>query len=199
VSVVFPRYHQLDVTRRLQAAVLAEGTGGKYLVQHSAGSGKTNSIANVKLRGRFDHPASGEYDPRRIFAHSFGVFISGDAPVERLELRLSERWRHYVKTHDWHSSQRHEIGKDGSVSMWLELRICPDVKNWIYGFGNEAAVLAPAWFRSEVAKTLRSGAAPYRASSLGAAGPGVAKPRAQVAVSGRGNASKPTARGGRTR
>jgi type I restriction enzyme R subunit len=45
VNVVFPRYHQLDATRKLQAAVLAEGTGGKYLVQHSAGSGKTNSIA----------------------------------------------------------------------------------------------------------------------------------------------------------
>ncbi len=43
--VLFPRYHQLDVTRRLQAAVLADGPGTKYLVQHSAGSGKTNSIA----------------------------------------------------------------------------------------------------------------------------------------------------------
>ena len=42
---IFPRYHQLDVTRKLQAAVLEEGPGGKYLVQHSAGSGKTNSIA----------------------------------------------------------------------------------------------------------------------------------------------------------
>ena len=44
-KIIFPRYHQLDVTRKLQAAVLAEGAGGKYLVQHSAGSGKTNSIA----------------------------------------------------------------------------------------------------------------------------------------------------------
>ncbi len=44
-SVIFPRYHQLDVTRKLQAAVLADATGTKYLVQHSAGSGKTNSIA----------------------------------------------------------------------------------------------------------------------------------------------------------
>ncbi len=43
--IIFPRYHQLDVTRKLQAAVLADGVGGKYLVQHSAGSGKTNSIA----------------------------------------------------------------------------------------------------------------------------------------------------------
>jgi type I restriction enzyme R subunit len=45
VQIIFPRYHQLDVTRKLQAAVLATGAGGKYLVQHSAGSGKTNSIA----------------------------------------------------------------------------------------------------------------------------------------------------------
>ncbi len=45
VDFIFPRYHQLDVTRKLQAAVLAEGAGARYLVQHSAGSGKTNSIA----------------------------------------------------------------------------------------------------------------------------------------------------------
>jgi type I restriction enzyme R subunit len=44
-EIIFPRFHQLDVTRRLQTAVLHDGPGGKYLVQHSAGSGKTNSIA----------------------------------------------------------------------------------------------------------------------------------------------------------
>lgn len=44
-GIIFPRYHQLDATRKLIAAVLAEGPGGKYLFQHSAGSGKTNSIA----------------------------------------------------------------------------------------------------------------------------------------------------------
>ena len=43
--MIFPRFHQLDVTRKIQAAVIAEGPGSKYLVQHSAGSGKTNSIA----------------------------------------------------------------------------------------------------------------------------------------------------------
>ena len=43
--LIFPRFHQLDATRTLVAAVLQEGAGGKYLIQHSAGSGKTNSIA----------------------------------------------------------------------------------------------------------------------------------------------------------
>src|SRR5512139_629472 len=44
-SIIFPRYHQLDATRKLVSTVLAEGAGHKYLIQHSAGSGKTNSIA----------------------------------------------------------------------------------------------------------------------------------------------------------
>ena len=44
-KLIFPRYHQLDATRKLLATVLHEGAGHKYLIQHSAGSGKTNSIA----------------------------------------------------------------------------------------------------------------------------------------------------------
>lgn len=44
-SVIFPRYHQLDATRKLVADVRANGAGQRYLIQHSAGSGKTNSIA----------------------------------------------------------------------------------------------------------------------------------------------------------
>ena len=42
--LVFPRYHQLAVTRLLVLAVLEEGPGLRYVVQHSAGSGKTASI-----------------------------------------------------------------------------------------------------------------------------------------------------------
>lgn len=44
-AILFPRFHQLDATRALVRAVIAEGPGQKYLIQHSAGSGKTNSIA----------------------------------------------------------------------------------------------------------------------------------------------------------
>jgi len=42
---IFPRYHQLDAVRRLLADVAAQGAGQRYLIQHSAGSGKSNSIA----------------------------------------------------------------------------------------------------------------------------------------------------------
>ena len=42
---IWPRYHQLDVVRRLLADVAEHGAGKHYLIQHSAGSGKSNSIA----------------------------------------------------------------------------------------------------------------------------------------------------------
>jgi type I restriction enzyme R subunit len=44
-SQVFPRYHQLGVVRKALADVRVHGAGKRYLVQHSAGSGKSNSIA----------------------------------------------------------------------------------------------------------------------------------------------------------
>ena len=42
---IWPRYHQLDVVRKLLSDVSSRGAGARYLVQHSAGSGKSNSIA----------------------------------------------------------------------------------------------------------------------------------------------------------
>ncbi|MGP5439055.1 type I restriction endonuclease subunit R [Psychrobacter faecalis] len=44
-TMMFPRYHQWDVVTKLVNAAIDEGAGQKYLIQHSAGSGKSNSIA----------------------------------------------------------------------------------------------------------------------------------------------------------
>ena len=49
-TLIFPRYHQLDVVRKLVAHVKQHGSGSNYLIQHSAGSGKSNSIAWVAHR-----------------------------------------------------------------------------------------------------------------------------------------------------
>ena len=43
--LIFPRYHQLDVIRKLEAAIEENGVGQNYLIQHTTGSGKSNSIA----------------------------------------------------------------------------------------------------------------------------------------------------------
>ena len=49
-TLIFPRYHQLDVVRNIIADVKANGSGKNYLIQHSAGSGKSNSIAWTAFR-----------------------------------------------------------------------------------------------------------------------------------------------------
>ena len=49
-KMIFPRYHQLDVVRKLSKDAREKGAGESYLIQHSAGSGKSNSIAWLSYR-----------------------------------------------------------------------------------------------------------------------------------------------------
>ncbi len=64
-AFIFPRYHQLDVVRKVLTAVHQEGAGHSYLIQHSAGSGKSNSIAWLahQLANLYQHPS----DKERLF------------------------------------------------------------------------------------------------------------------------------------
>jgi type I restriction enzyme R subunit len=54
-SMIFPRYHQLDCVRRLERCARENGPGHNYLIQHSAGSGKSNSIGWLAHRLAFLH------------------------------------------------------------------------------------------------------------------------------------------------
>ena len=62
-SLVFPRYHQLDAVRRLIQHARENGAGQRYLIQHSAGSGKSMSIAWLAHQLSSLHDA----DDRRVF------------------------------------------------------------------------------------------------------------------------------------
>ncbi|HEY7065237.1 MAG TPA: type I restriction endonuclease [Chloroflexota bacterium] len=57
-ALIFPRYHQLDAVRRLVATARQAGPGQHYLIQHSAGSGKTNSISWLSHRLASLHDAA---------------------------------------------------------------------------------------------------------------------------------------------
>ncbi|MDO9267810.1 MAG: DEAD/DEAH box helicase family protein [Methylobacter sp.] len=63
-TLVFPRYHQWDVVNKLVSAARSEGTGQKYLIQHSAGSGKSNSIAWTahQLSSLYDDGGNKQFD-----------------------------------------------------------------------------------------------------------------------------------------
>ena len=62
-TMIFPRFHQMQVVRELTKDARDKGTGENYLIQHSAGSGKSNSIAWLAYRLSSLHNASNE----RIF------------------------------------------------------------------------------------------------------------------------------------
>lgn len=73
-SLRFPRYHQWRAVTKLERAVLEEGVGQNYLIQHSAGSGKTDSIAWTAHRLANLHGA----DERKVFD---GVIVVSDRQV----------------------------------------------------------------------------------------------------------------------
>jgi type I restriction enzyme R subunit len=62
-TMIFPRYHQLDCVRKAEADARAQGAGRNYLIQHSAGSGKSNSIAWLAHRLATLHTR----DDRKVF------------------------------------------------------------------------------------------------------------------------------------
>lgn len=79
-TVIFPRYHQLDVLRKLLADVEEHGSRLNYLLQHSAGSGKTNEIAWLAHRLASLHNA----DNKIIFDH---IIICTDRVVVDRQLQ----------------------------------------------------------------------------------------------------------------
>ncbi|MBN8558078.1 MAG: DEAD/DEAH box helicase family protein [Proteobacteria bacterium] len=115
-AVLFPRYHQLDATRKLVQAVLAEGPGHRYLIQHSAGSGKTNSIAWTAHFLSELHDAQS----RKVFS---SVLVVSDRNV--LDAQLQEAIYDFQRTTGVVASI---TGSDASKSQQLARALSGDKK-----------------------------------------------------------------------
>ena len=108
-EMIFPRYHQLDAVRALIGHAQAHGSGHNYLIQHSAGSGKSNSIAWLAHRLSSLHDANNEkifhsvvvITDRRVldqqlqdtifqFEHKLGVVQKIDENTQQLAKALSD-------------------------------------------------------------------------------------------------------------
>ena len=81
-KLIFPRYHQMDVVRKLISDVKTNGVGRNYLIQHSAGSGKSNSIAWLAYRLASLHDA----ENRAIFS---SVIVVTDRTVLDAQLQAT--------------------------------------------------------------------------------------------------------------
>ena len=108
-SMIFPRYHQLDAVRALTCHAQAHGAGHNYLIQHSAGSGKSNSIAWLAHRLSSLHDAGNQkifhsvvvITDRRVldqqlqdtifqFEHKLGVVQKIDEDTQQLAKALAD-------------------------------------------------------------------------------------------------------------
>lgn len=88
--LIFPRYHQLDVVHKLVAHVREHGTGHHYLIQHSAGSGKSNSIAWVAHRLASLH----DREDNAIFS---SIIVVTDRTVLDAQLRATIQGHAHVR------------------------------------------------------------------------------------------------------
>jgi type I restriction enzyme R subunit len=122
LSLVFPRYHQLDCVRRLVADCKKNGTGQHYLIQHSAGSGKSNSIAWLA------HQLSSLHDnqEKRVFD---SIIVITDRRILDRQLqrtvRLFEQTLGLVENIDATSRQLKQALEDGKTIIVTTLQKFP--------------------------------------------------------------------------
>src|SRR5438132_9325821 len=104
--------------------------------------------------GTFQYPDKDSYDPERVFAESFGIFVDERYPVENIEVRLAPRWATFVRSHRWHRSQESFV-RAGRVHVRLRVRVCPEVVMWVLGFGADVRVVEPQSLRRRIARLSR--------------------------------------------
>jgi type I restriction enzyme R subunit len=127
-TMIFPRYHQLDCVRKAEADARAQGAGRNYLIQHSAGSGKSNSIAWLAHRLATLHTR----DDRKVFD---SVVVVTDCRVLDKQLQDTiyqfEHKQGVVEKIDENSSQLAEALEAGTAIVITTMQKFPFVTDKI--------------------------------------------------------------------
>ncbi len=143
---------------------LAHAQGGMYLIAfvpeyHEVRTFAAERVSDISLlEERFEPPAE---MPDQAFPHSLGVH---SGPPERIALAFAAGVADYVRSREWHRSQRLAPRPDGGVHMTLD--VCRDqaLSAWILSFGPAVRVLDPADLAREIAGALQEAAARYLAT-----------------------------------
>ena len=156
-TVIFPRYHQLDSVSKLVTAARKEGPGHNYLIQHSAGSGKTNSISWLSHRLATLHTEADE----KVFDC---VVVITDRRVLDRQLQDAiyqiEHAQGVVKAIDQDSRQLAEALVDGTMIVITTIQKFPFVMRGLLSIAGADSPDAPS-------ETERSLAAEWRGKIAG--------------------------------
>jgi type I restriction enzyme, R subunit len=149
-TMVFPRYHQLDAVRKLVVTSRNEGLGRNYLIQHSAGSGKTNSISWLS------HRLASLHDARDGKVFDCVVVITDRQVLDRQlqdAIYQIEHAQGVVKAIDQDSKQLAAALIDGTKIVITTLQKFPFVlRGLLHAAGAESQEEATAEQKAEAAK-----------------------------------------------
>jgi predicted DNA-binding transcriptional regulator YafY len=124
--------------------------------------------AAEEVGGTFQYPDKDSYDPERVFADSFGIFVDEKYPVEPIEVSLAPRWAPFVRSHRWHRSQESFV-RAGRVHVRLRVRLCPEVVAWVLGFGADVRVIRPPALGRRIARLAQQMGKVHRGDHFGSA------------------------------
>lgn len=133
--LIFPRYHQLEVIRKIRSSVVEEGVGHNYLVQHTTGSGKSYSI------GWLSHTLTSLYQTRESEKSMFDtVIVITDRRVLDKQLQNTikslEKTRGVVNPIDKTSSQLKDMLEKGKDIIITTIQKFPYISEEISSIGD---------------------------------------------------------------
>lgn len=156
-SLIFPRYHQVDAVRRLLAHTRAHGPGQRYLIQHSAGSGKSFSIAWLA------HQLSVLHNDRDLRVFDSIIVVTDRRVLDRQlqrTVRQFEQTLGVVENIDKTSRQLKQALEDGKTIIVTTLQKFPVISSQIAELpGSRFAVIVDEAHSSqggEAARDLRT-------------------------------------------
>ena len=153
-SLIFPRYHQIEAVRRLVAHAWEHGPGQRYLIQHSAGSGKSFTIAWLAHQLATLHDAS----DRRVFDSI--VVITDRRVLDRqlqTTMRQFEQVLGVVENIDTTSRQLKEALESGKTIIVTTLQKFPVIANEIGALpGRRFAVIVDEAHSSQTGEQTKS-------------------------------------------
>ena len=168
-EMIFPRYHQLDAARRLIADAREKGAGQRYLIQHSAGSGKSYSIAWLA------HQLASLHNARDEKVFDTVVVITDRRVLDRqlqAAIRQFEQTRGLVENIDRTSRQLQQALEDGKRIIVTTLQKFPYVVDEIGKLpGSKFAVIVDEAHSSQSGEGVKSLKATLSAGGTDAAGP----------------------------
>jgi proteasome accessory factor B len=96
-----------------------------------------------------------EFNAKEYFANRFSRFIGEPGKIYNIVIRFSKDAAQWVSERTWHPKQRIETHRDGSLTLSFPAPALYEVKRWVFQWGADAEVLAPAALRESVKREVK--------------------------------------------